>query len=223
MVFLSCFRGRRQQLSQAEANETRTPSSGHPKVTAKDPRPKRDKDISVRPAKVKLAPRTTVLQTPKQAVGSRITQATASRRCPDLDKRCDELVSSEGRNSLSSSSASPSLASLSSKFAGGQIGTTAVGTPNGRLSLDFATKSAGTCTRQETSLELDDRRASSSSCGDAVVTPATAVHMTLTSPAPAASGRFGMSTSQSDELRNALARRAAKIQEQGQELPGNNN
>lgn len=226
MVFLSCFRSRRQQLSQAETNETCTSSSRDQKATVKDTRSKKKvKDSVIRPAKVKLAPRTTVLQTPKQAVGSRITQATAGRRRPDLDKRRDEIGSSEGRGSLSPSSASSSSTSLSSTFAGCRTGTPTVpSTPGEGLSLDSITKNTVAPIKRKASLGPDDRRVPSSSPGDTVVTPpTTAVHTTSVSLSPAASGRFGMNTSQSDELRNALARRAAKIQEQGQELPGNNN
>lgn len=75
MIF-SCLRARKKK----DPIETARPPSNKKTPAGTG----RNKNINVT---VKLAPRTALLQTPKQKVGSRITEATSHRRAPNLHSR----------------------------------------------------------------------------------------------------------------------------------------
>lgn len=96
MIF-SCFRSRKQRTSTDKRPLDNNNNSSSLPTTAGA-----SKSAGVRTKNVvcvKLAPRTTILHTPKQAVGSRITLATARRRNPNLIIRMEQASQSVSRKS----------------------------------------------------------------------------------------------------------------------------
>lgn len=83
LMIFSCFRSKKDK----KPTESRTtPSETTVRESRRKDKNRRPTNHSV-PVTVKLAPRTTLLQTPKQDVGSRITEATLHRRAPNLQTR----------------------------------------------------------------------------------------------------------------------------------------
>ncbi|PJF19575.1 hypothetical protein PSACC_00604, partial [Paramicrosporidium saccamoebae] len=83
MIF-ACFRTRRKGSDNAPTDISQRTREKTP-ITAKT-----HTKSQVKPTTVKLAPRTAILQTPKQAVGNRITEATSRRRRPTIELRRDQ-------------------------------------------------------------------------------------------------------------------------------------
>lgn len=95
-MFFSCFKSKKSQNS--EEGETAVPETSRTaqKASKKDSTKKSDTknlaDSTATTDEVKLAPRSAVLQTPKQAVGERISEATSDRRKPSAVESIPETA-----------------------------------------------------------------------------------------------------------------------------------